>query len=111
MARRALRTVVRNTEELYEELRRKRGVKHIDHFPTPKMRHPQAEDLIHMSFINHVWKVGDRYSKLAHKHYGDATYWWVIAWYNRLPTDSHVSIGDVIIVPTSLDDALENLEY
>ena len=27
----------------------------------------------------HIWKTGDHYYKLAHKYYGDATYWWIIA--------------------------------
>jgi len=110
MARRILKSVVRNAEELYEDLLRRRGVKFIDHYRTPKMKHPTANDIIRISFVTHIWKVGDRYSKLAHEYYGDATYWWIIATFNKLPTDSHVTLGDRIRIPTSLEDALEALE-
>lgn len=47
----------------------------------------------------HLWKVGSRFYKLAYEHYGDATLWWIIAFYNKKPTDSHVKIGEVIYVP------------
>jgi len=110
MANRLSRPVVRNKEELYKELLRKRGVNHIDHYPTPILNHPEAEDIEDIEIISHVWKQGDRYSKLAHKHYGDARFWWVLAWFNQLPTESHIDYGDVIQIPTPLEDILEILE-
>jgi len=53
----------------------------------------------------HIWKYGDRFYNLAHKYYGDPTYWWVIAWYNALPTEADIRIGDVIQIPISLEEA------
>ena len=55
--------------------------------------------------------MGDRYHKLAEAYYGDATYWWVIAWFNKKPTESHISPGDVIRIPTSLGSILSAMGY
>ena len=103
---RLIRNVLRNDKVQYKELFRKRGVNYIDHYPTPHLYHPTAEDLADIETIKHVWKVGDRYSKLAYEFYGDPRYWWIIAWYNQLPTESHVSLGDVVYIPTPFDKIL-----
>jgi len=47
----------------------------------------------------HVWSHGDNLSKLAHRYYGDYTYWWVIALVNKKPTDAHYSVGDNLYIP------------
>jgi len=47
---------------------------------------------------------------LASKYYGDPKQWWVIASFNRTPTESHVKIGDLIRIPLSLADALQVIE-
>ena len=103
---RLTRKIVRNDEEQYKELFRKRGVKHIDHYPTATLKHPTASELSDIETIKHVWKTGDRYSKLAYEFYGDPRFWWVIAWYNQLPTESHVTLGDVIYIPTPFEEIL-----
>jgi nucleoid-associated protein YgaU len=53
-----------------------------------------------------IWTAGDRLYKFAHEYYGDSTYWWIIAWFNERPTDSHFFPGDPIIIPTSLETML-----
>lgn len=104
--KRMSRAVVRNQEEIYEETMRKRGVKYIDQYPTAQMHHPTVDEIANIQTIGHVWKVGDRYSKLAYEHYGDAELWWVIAWYNQLPTESHINLGDTIMIPTPIETVL-----
>ena len=106
-AKRLIRTIVRNKEEIYKEQFRKRGVKYIDHYSTVSLNHPTSEDYGNIATVSHVWSVGDRYSKLAYIFYEDPRFWWVIAWFNQLPTDAHISVGDVIYIPTPLEDALE----
>ena len=59
--------------------------------------------------MDHIWKEGDRFFKLAHQYYGDSTMWWVIAWFNRTPTEAHVSLGDTIYIPRPLDLVLDYL--
>ena len=50
----------------------------------------------------HIWNTGDRFSKLAAEHYGDPTLWWVIAYFNKKPTDGHVKVGDQILIPEDI---------
>ena len=59
-----------------------------------------------MSFARHSFSFGDSLSKIAYKHYGDSRYWWVIAWMNGKPMDTFCKIGDVLLVPKPLEDAL-----
>ena len=94
--------VLQNDEEIYEEALEERGVPHIRHYGTANLRHPTPEERAKLERVGHVWSVGDRFYKLAHKYYGDSRYWWVIAWYNKKPTESHLSTGDVIKVPLPL---------
>lgn len=107
--KRIQRAIVRNQEELYSETLRKRGVKFIDQYETPVLNHPTSEQIASIGRISHIWKHGDRFFKLAHENYGDSRYWWVIAWYNQLPTESHVEVGQVIYIPVPLDKALNIL--
>ena len=109
MVKRLTRGIVRNEEDLYEDTFRERGVKHIDHYPTATLHHPEAAELRGIEFTSHIWKVGDRYSKLAHKYYGDSKLWWILAWYNQLPTDSHPELGQVIYIPLPLNKILAAL--
>ena len=106
MAKRIDRRTVRNKDELYEETFKARGVKHIDHYPTPTMKELTPELTARVEQINHVWSVGDRFYKLAHKYYGDSKMWWVIARFNSKPTEAHLNLGDVIVIPVPLSDAL-----
>lgn len=104
-----MRPIINNNFETYEELRERRGLRKINHFKTPKLRHLHPAQMRKLNRITHVWKIGDRYYKLAHKHYGDSKYWWVIAWYNKRPTESHVQLGDLVFVPQPLEDVLRYL--
>ena len=103
------RRTIRNKNEIFEELFRKRAVKYIDHYPTPVVKKPTMKQRAKIEEVNHIWSTGDRYYKLAHKHYGDASLWWVIAWYNSKPTESHLSLGDVVNIPVPLSAALRVL--
>ena len=101
--------VLRNSLEEYEKIFEERGLNHIDHFTTPTLRHPTQQNINSLTRIGHVWRLGDRYYKLAHKHYGDANLWWVIAWYNKKPTEAHVYVGDTIVIPLPLDKIIRYL--
>jgi len=68
---------------------------------------PSSVDLRRLEIHQHVWSVGDRYSKLAALHYGDSKLWWVIAKYNMKPTDAHVKLGDNIYIPMPLTEILK----
>ena len=100
------RLVARNEDELYESLFSARNVKFIRQYRTGVMRHPSVRDVLDLERIGHIWKVGDRFYKLAQKHYGDPTLWWVIAWFNQAPTESHLEIGASVQIPAPIDKVL-----
>ena len=59
--------------------------------------------------VPHIWKTGDRFYKLAETYYGRPHLWWVIALYNNAPTEGHVKLGDVLIIPTPIEQFLRSL--
>ena len=101
------RSFFRNAHRKYSELLARKKISLITQWTTP-VNNPISRDSS-ITEIEHIWKTGDRYYKLAHAHYGDSTKWWVIAWYNRKPTESDVSLGDVIYIPHPLDKVLSYL--
>ena len=86
-----------------------RGVRFIRQYNTPVLNYPTPEEIQELETMGHTWGHGDKFFKLAHRYYGDASLWWIIAWYNKTPTESHVSIGDTVYVPMPLDKILRFL--
>ena len=72
----------------------------------PGLIYPSEEDKKNITVISARWKLGDRLYKLAHEYYEDSSYWWVIAFYNKKPTEQSIAIGDLIEIPMSLTDIL-----
>ncbi len=99
-----------NSMEFYEFLRFPRNnSRAIVQYETIKMRNPTIRDRSAVPTAGHIWKYGDRYYNLAFQHYGDPNYWWVIAWWNSLPTEAHVRPGMTLMVPLDLEAALKAL--
>ena len=68
---------------------------------------PTDEELrVELDHIERIYKTGDKLYKFAYEYYGSVDYWWIIAWYNNKPTDSHFKLGDVVYIPKQLDVAL-----
>jgi len=100
----------RNNSETYKKALEDRGYPGgIIHYATPTLRHPSISEMAKLTRQQHVWAIGDRYYKLAHKYYGDSKYWWIIAWYNKKPTESHMQIGETLYVPSPIEDILRYL--
>jgi nucleoid-associated protein YgaU len=98
-----------NQESTYQEVFDERGVKYIIQFASPNMGYPTGSEMAEMDLLSHVWTLGDKFYKLAHQYYGNAQYWWVIAWFNQTPTESHLVLGQVVRIPLPLDLALRYL--
>jgi nucleoid-associated protein YgaU len=99
-----------NTKRFYQEYMNERGIKKIRQYSTPKMKYPKPEAIANeIQRITHIWKSKDMYWKLAAKHYGDSHLWWVIAWFNKKPTESHCKLGDIIHIPMPLETVLYHL--
>ncbi len=99
-----------NDTELYSKVREGRNVKTMRQYFTPNLKHPTAKEISRLNLVSHTWKSGDRFFKLAHRYYNDASLWWVIAWFNKVPTEGHLEIGDVIDIPNPLERVLSILE-
>ena len=106
-----LRNKLTNTKRFYKAYFRDRGVKKITHYNTPTMGYPDPQTVAdNITRIQHTWKSNDMYWKLAAKHYKDSQLWWVIAWFNKAPTESHLRPGDIIHIPTPVDKVLSYLK-
>jgi nucleoid-associated protein YgaU len=111
MPRHGSNNLTKNQSELYEEFFEERGLTRITHYRTPKWPPLTAKIRSQFVRIRHSWKLGDRYWKLASKHYGDPKLWWVIAWYNEKPTEAHVKTGATIMIPKPVDRVLSYFNF
>ena len=98
--------IVVNDDPLYKEIRDDRDVKQVRQYASPRFYRLTREDLNSLDTVNHIWTKGDRLYKLAYKYYGDSNLWWVIAWFNNVPTESHINSGDQLGIPFPLDRIL-----
>lgn len=103
------RTIFKNDLEMYKQQFRNKNVNFIRQYETPTFSYPDENNIERLNIIKHIWTLGDRYFKLAYQYYGDSTDWWVIAKFNQLPTESHISVGDIILIPTPLPLAVSLL--
>ena len=100
------RKIVINRTPQYKQLLKDRNVPFIRQYFTANLHHPTVEEVMDLNVVSRVWKMGDRYFKLAYEYYGDSKLWWVIAWYNQKPSEADVKNGDIIEVPLPLDKVL-----
>ena len=101
-----------NINEAYRKyLKKTRGMTNIKQYSTPTFKQPSPQESANFNTINHVWKTGDRYFKLAEEYYDDPTMWWVIALFNQKPTEFHVKHGDVLYIPVPLESVLFYVGY
>ncbi len=100
------RTIFYNREPLYDNIFEERHVKGIRHYDTPTFKYPTVAEISGMTKKTHIWSTGDRFYKLAIENYGAAQYWWVIALFNKKPTEAQIQTGDVIYIPMPLENIL-----
>tara|TARA_R110001583_G_scaffold51686_3_gene161183 strand:- start:893 stop:1231 length:339 start_codon:yes stop_codon:yes gene_type:complete len=92
-----------NSSETYEKVLDDKGLKFIRQYSTPTIQGLTKKQRARINTTDHIWKLGDKYYKLAAKYYGDQNYWWVIAQFNFAPTEAHLTPGMVLKIPTSLE--------
>lgn len=98
-------TSIQNSDTMKEVLDN-RGLNNITHYNTKTLKTLSASDIMMLTSNVYYWSYGDRYWKLSAKFYGDPKYWWIIAWYNKKPSESMLKIGDQISIPFPLDRIL-----
>jgi hypothetical protein len=104
------RIILRNNNALYQKFIKERNLNFMRQYNTAIFRYPNAAQITSLNRVPHVWSSGDRLYKLAGKYYSSPTYWWVIAWFNKTPTEAHLRLGDVVNIPLPLESILELFE-
>tara|TARA_R110000824_G_scaffold109470_4_gene257059 strand:+ start:28 stop:369 length:342 start_codon:yes stop_codon:yes gene_type:complete len=102
------RTIL-NNNSIYKEILQARNVPFIEHYRFRSMRYPTVQQLGQLQINKHIWSLGDKYWKLAEAAYGDPSLWWVLAWFNKKPTESHFKMGDMVLIPYPLETVLDLL--
>jgi len=96
-----------NAVEGYKKTFPKRyGENGIRQLPINILTFPTLDEAVDFEIATKVWSLGDRFYKLASTYYNSPQYWWVIAYYNKKPTEQHVKLGDIIEIPLPLDRVL-----
>ena len=106
MSRYTRRIKATNTSDLYEKVFEDRGIKKVVQYRTPTLRYPTDEELQDIDRIKYTWRLGDMFWRLADKYYGDPNLWWVIAQFNKKPTEAHMELGEEIEIPLELSKVL-----
>jgi len=111
MSRYKPRNTFVNEGGIYQEFLDDRGISKLQQYRTAKW--PVLTNKIRDGFStkSHVWSISDNYWKLANQFYGDPKLWWVIAWFNRRPTEAHNNIGDLIKIPAPIEELLSLFNY
>ena len=91
---------------MYEDVLEARGTRQIVQYTTPALKFPAPEDYRRIQTVDHVWKNGDKFWRIAAQRYGDPKLWWLIAQFNQKPTEHHVIAGEIIKIPLDLAVAL-----
>lgn len=94
-------------ENIYEKHLEARDVNSMNIYSTPKFDYKLLNENIDFNINYHIWKEGDRLSKLAEIYYNDPTLWWVISYVNQKPTESHFRVGEQIIIPFPVGKVIE----
>jgi nucleoid-associated protein YgaU len=110
MSRYVKRQKATNENEQYDKLFEKRGIDKVIQYRSPTAKYITDEQIARVDCYKYSWKHGDSFEKLAQEYYGSPTEWWVIASFNRKPTESHVELGEIIKIPISLADAMQVVE-
>jgi nucleoid-associated protein YgaU len=94
---------------MYKKKHKKRGVSTVEHYETPEMTIIEQDILDSIDVYEYVWKQGDCFWRIAEDFYGVPENWWMIAEFNRTPTEAHLRVGQIIRIPVNLNDLLELL--
>jgi len=102
------RVIIDNNNNSYalSDILKRRGISYIEQFNTANLNYPEISQIANLDVRTEVWTVGTKYFKLAKDYYGSEEYWWIIAWYNLKPLETDFKPGDVVYIPTPLQDIL-----
>jgi len=101
------RNIFLNEDNFYKELFSDRNINRIKQYVTPSFKQPSIRQITQLTRVSHIWKLGDRYYKLAYKYYHKrSNLWWIIAWYNQLPVETLLQPGDIVYIPLPIEKVM-----
>jgi len=100
------RKIFKNEDPSYMDNFMDKELRFINQYDTMSMMPITLGSGLSVDNLTHIWSHGDRLWKLSEQYYGNPNYWWLIAWFNRKPTENHFSIGDTVIIPAPFETAL-----
>jgi nucleoid-associated protein YgaU len=99
--------IVKNNDADYKKVFNTRfGTNGLVQTTTTTFRTPSEDEILNIAYAAENWTLGQRLYKLAYKHYGNSSYWWLIALFNNISTEAELQFGQVIKVPIPLDVVL-----
>ena len=100
------REIFSNDHKIYASYLRNKNLNLIKHYGKMRLNSITEEEMADLTILDHVWKTGDKFYKLASKYYGDTRYWWVIAFFNKKPMDNFCKVGEIINIPTPIEEVI-----
>ena len=101
------RFLFKNRSRVYKEQLTNRNIKHIEQYNTADFKELSQNDIMELTTRSHIWKLGDKFYKLAAKAYGSPKLWWIIPWFNQKPLESDYEPGETLYIPFPLSDVME----
>lgn len=98
-----------NSDEMYKEVFDSKGVNSIVQYRSKRLKQLDESTRQKIRFEEYVWKYGDSFWRIAARYYSDPKSWWVIAAFNKKPTENHIEIGETIKIPLSLHEVMQVL--
>lgn len=95
----------------YKEILKNRSINNAVIYKFEKLKELRLEDLGGILLETHIWNPSDRFFKLSNTYYGSPVYWWVIAYFNNVPLETDVKVGQKLLIPIPLEKILEALGY
>ena len=96
--------IIINNSEIYDDFFKDRGVNKIEHNSLGSIGLNFNQE--NYAYTNHVWRKGDTLIRLANTYYRDLSYWYVIGYFNKKPTDSMYELGETIKIPLNPDNII-----
>lgn len=99
--------IIRNVDDDYKLVFSSRfPYNGIKQYNTENLKYPTRQERFGMKIANETWGYGSKLYKYAYQYYGDPSYWWVIAWFNKIGTENDLQFGSLLEIPQPLDYVL-----
>lgn len=97
--------------DMFKQISERRDLNQITILSSLRFEPIPESVLDSLTFYEHYWKRGDKFYKLSDEYYGQTDYWWIIALFNKKPTEQHYKAGDLVLIPIEIDYLVERYGF